>query len=337
MVQEHYRLKYEMKQMVKKTGTSTKKNSSGSAAQNSGNKRGAAKTEPTTKKSVSAKAAAQTTAETARKRKPADEQPVAEKKTAKPSAKRSSSETSKKPDVRLTSVAEGGAANKAPARTKTGKKATPAVELVTSDVAADMMALLCKRYPDAECELLYRNDYELLTSVILSAQTTDAQVNKVTPKLFARFPTPKSLAEADLDEIKEIVRPTGYYNAKANSIQQCAISVVTKFGGVIPKTLEELTTLPGVGRKTANVVLGVLHDVPAWTVDTHVQRLSRRFGFTREEDPYKIELDLQKLFPEKDWSQYSITIIWHGRRTCFAKNPDCQGCPISHLCPSSSL
>lgn len=237
-----------------------------------------------------------------------------------------------------TSAAKGKSVAAAATYKKAGKSKSPGiVTLVQRDDADQMMKILCKRYPDAECELTHKNDFELLTSVILSAQTTDAQVNKVTPSLFARFPTPKALAEADIEEVKQIVRPTGYFNAKAKSIQDCAIGIVTKFGGKIPKTLEELITLPGVGRKTANVVLGVLHGESAWTVDTHVQRLSHRLGFTTEVDPYKIELALQKLFPNDNWSKFSITLIWHGRRTCFAKNPNCGECPINHLCPSSSV
>jgi endonuclease-3 len=198
-----------------------------------------------------------------------------------------------------------------------------------------MMRMLCELYPDADCELTFKNEYELLTAVILSAQTTDVQVNKVTPKLFAAFPTPQALASGDIEKIKELVKATGYYNNKAKSIQACAAAVVEKFAGCVPKTLDELITLPGVGRKTANVVLGVIHKIPGWTVDTHVQRLSQRFGFTKNTDPHKIELDLQKLFPEEDWTKYSITIIWHGRRLCYARNPDCINCPLKSLCPSS--
>ena len=171
----------------------------------------------------------------------------------------------------------------------------------------------------------------------MSAQTTDVTVNKVTKTLFARFPRAKDLADADLDEIKEIIKPTGYYNAKATNIQTCAKALVERFGGEVPKTMDELITLPGVGRKTANVVLGVAFGVPGWTVDTHVQRLSRRLGLTSETDPAKIEIELQKLFPNQDWSKLSITLIWHGRRTCFARNPDCPNCPINHLCPSSQI
>ncbi len=211
------------------------------------------------------------------------------------------------------------------------------VKLVPKPVAREMMERLKKLYPDADCELNFASPYQLLTAVILSAQTTDVQVNKVTGKLFARFPTARSLAEGSLEEIKEIIKPTGYYNAKAHSIQTCAQQLVERFGGQVPHTLEELTTLPGVGRKTANVVLGVEFGERGWTVDTHVQRLTKRLGLTKNTDPYKIELDLQKLFPDEDWSKLSITIIWHGRRKCFARNPDCIACPLKDICPSSEV
>lgn len=209
--------------------------------------------------------------------------------------------------------------------------------LVSKETARQIMDELCKLYPDADCELTYKNDFELLTSVILSAQTTDVQVNKVTPNLFKKFPSAKSLAEGNPDDVKELIKATGYYNNKAKSIQACAAALTERFNGKVPNTLEDLITLPGVGRKTANVVLGVIHKVPGWTVDTHVQRLSQKLGFTKNTDPYKIELDLQKLFPEQDWTRYSITIIWHGRRLCYARKPDCQHCPLNQICPSSEL
>jgi len=224
-------------------------------------------------------------------------------------------------------------AQRQPAKKATGKKG----RLVKGVVASQMMDLLMKRYPDAHCELNYNNEYELLIAVILSAQTTDVMVNKVTPHLFKRFSTPKALADAPPETVKELIRPTGYYNAKAQNIQACARALVDRFGGRVPETLAELTTLPGVGRKTANVVLGVVYDVPGWTVDTHVQRLSQRLGFTSNSDPAKIERDLEERFPRQHWSQMSITLIWHGRRTCYARNPDCPNCPINHLCPSSSV
>ncbi|MBC7998152.1 MAG: endonuclease III [Leptolyngbya sp.] len=219
---------------------------------------------------------------------------------------------------------------------KSGNDVSP-VKRVKKDVAHEMIRKLRELYPDADCELTYDSPFQLLTAVILSAQTTDVQVNKVTPKLFKRFPTAKALAEAPIEEIKDLIKATGYYNAKANSIQTCAQQLVLNFGGVVPQTLEELITLPGVGRKTANVVLGVVFNQRGWSVDTHVQRLSKRLGFTKNVDPYKIEIDLQKLFPDDDWSNISITIIWHGRRICFARNPDCPRCPLNDLCPSSEV
>jgi len=200
-----------------------------------------------------------------------------------------------------------------------------------------MIKALCELYPDAHCELDYNSTFQLLTAVILSAQTTDVGVNKCTPALFKKFPDAKALAEADIEEVKPLIRSTGYFNAKAQNIQRCAQALVERFGGAVPKTLEELTTLPGVGRKTANVVLGVCFNEPGWTVDTHVQRLVRRLGFTPETDPVKIEFALQKIFPNQDWSKYSITIIWHGRRICYARNPNCTACPLNQICPSSQV
>lgn len=219
---------------------------------------------------------------------------------------------------------------------KSGNDVAP-VKLVKKDVAHEMMRRLRELYPDADCELTYDSAFQLLIAVILSAQTTDVQVNKVTPKLFGRFPTAKDLAEAPIEEVKDLIKATGYYNAKANSIQTCAQQLVLKFGGVVPHNFDDLVTLPGVGRKTANVVLGVAFNQRGWSVDTHVQRLSKRLGLTKNVDPYKIELDLQKLFPDDDWSNLSITIIWHGRRLCFARNPDCPSCPLNEICPSSEV
>ncbi|MBX9568422.1 MAG: endonuclease III [Candidatus Obscuribacterales bacterium] len=247
----------------------------------------------------------------------------------KPSRAKSANPTTK--TVKKISAKSGKSVDKNGAEEKLHKS----VKLVSKATAGEMMRLLCKRYPDAECELTYKNDFELLISVILSAQTTDVQVNKVTPKLFEKFPTARSLAEADIEEVKEIIKPTGYYNNKAKTIQACAQSLVNNFGSKVPNNLEELVTLPGVGRKTANVVLGVIHKIPGWAVDTHVQRLSKRLGLTNNEDPLKIEVDLQKLYPDQDWSLYGITLIFHGRRLCYARNPDCADCPINHLCPSS--
>jgi endonuclease III len=273
----------------------------------------------------------------------------------KPAAAKSSSAVKPKPAAAKTSSAvkpKPAAAKSSAVKTKPNaaktkstdqpiikKAARKAVEhafdLVEKNIAQQEMNMLCQEYPEADCELDYGSAFQLLTAVIMSAQTTDVTVNKVTPALFEKFPDAKALAEADLDEIKEIIKPTGFFNAKANNIQKCAQALVANFGGVVPKTIEELTTLPGVGRKTANVVLGVIFGVPGWTVDTHVQRLSARLGFTKNTEPEKIEIDLQNLFPNQDWSKLSITLIWHGRRMCFARKPDCHRCPVNQLCPSS--
>ncbi|HEY9731304.1 MAG TPA: endonuclease III [Drouetiella sp.] len=281
--------------------------------------------------------------------------PAAVMSKNKPAAAKSSSAVKPKPAAAKTSSAvkpKPAAAKSSAVKTKPNaaktkstdqpiikKAARKAVEhafdLVEKNIAQQEMNMLCQEYPEADCELDYGSAFQLLTAVIMSAQTTDVTVNKVTPALFEKFPDAKALAEADLDEIKEIIKPTGFFNAKANNIQKCAQALVANFGGVVPKTIEELTTLPGVGRKTANVVLGVIFGVPGWTVDTHVQRLSARLGFTKNTEPEKIEIDLQNLFPNQDWSKLSITLIWHGRRMCFARKPDCHRCPVNQLCPSS--
>ncbi len=246
-----------------------------------------------------------------------------------------------KPTVKPTGKAPAKTVKSLPAKQK-GKTsdrldALDSFKRVSAKVAQQEMDLLCQRYPDADCELDFDTPFQLITAVIMSAQTTDTNVNKVTKNLFSKYPDARSLAAAPLDHIKEIIRSTGYYNAKATNIQNCAAKLVEKFGGEVPAKLEDLITLPGVGRKTANVVLGVAYGVPGWTVDTHVQRLSKRLGFSEELDPEKIEYELQKLFPGQDWSKLSITLIWHGRRTCFARKPNCEECPVNHLCPSSLM
>ena len=261
------------------------------------------------------------------------------KKTAPKNSSKSGSTSKSKTGARAKdekSQIKAKKKSEAKPKTKTVKSVKD-IKLVSKSTAHEMMARLRVLYPDADCELNFDTPFQLLTAVIMSAQTTDVQVNKVTGKLFAKFPTAKALAEGDIEEIKEIIKPTGYYNAKAQSIQNCAQQLVLNFGGEVPSTLEELTTLPGVGRKTANVVLGVEFGQRGWTVDTHVQRLTKRMGMTKNDDPYKIELDLQKLFPDDDWSLYSITIIWHGRRMCYARNPDCPACPLKDICPSSEV
>ena len=203
--------------------------------------------------------------------------------------------------------------------------------------ARKIYRVLRETYPDARCELDFRNPFELLCATVLSAQCTDARVNAVTPALFAAFPTPAAMAEADLVDLETIVRPTGFFRAKSASLSGLARSIEDTFAGEVPDSLEALVTLPGVGRKTANVVLGNAFDVPGITVDTHLRRISRRLGWTEHEDPVKIEMDLISLFAPKDWTALSHTLIWHGRRRCHARKPACGACPVARWCPSAGI
>jgi len=215
---------------------------------------------------------------------------------------------------------------------KPGKTAKP---LAPERIAAILDALR-KTYPNVVCALTHRNAFELTIATILSAQTTDVGVNKATPELFKRFPTPKALASASLSEIEPLIRSTGFYRAKAKSIQGAARVLVERFGGVVPKTVEEMTQLPGVARKTANVVLGSWYGIPSGVVvDTHVLRLSRRLELTKNTDPVKVEQDLQKVIPQARWIQFSHELIHHGRQVCIARKPRCVDCSLETLCNSA--
>ncbi|MFC6007072.1 endonuclease III [Angustibacter luteus] len=189
-------------------------------------------------------------------------------------------------------------------------------------------------YPYAHCELDFESPLQLLVATVLSAQTTDVMVNKVTPTLFARYPDAAALAGADRVEMEELLKPTGFFRAKTNSVMKLGAALVERFDGEVPPRLADLVTLPGVGRKTANVVLGNAFGIPGITVDTHFGRLVRRFGWTAESDPVKVEHQVGALFPRKDWTMLSHVLIFHGRRTCHAKKPACGACPIARLCPS---
>jgi endonuclease-3 len=189
-------------------------------------------------------------------------------------------------------------------------------------------------YPDVHTELNFSTPLELLVATILSAQTTDKQVNLVTPTLFARYPTAADYAAADRDELEKVLRPTGYYHAKANSLIGLGQALCDRFGGEVPPRLRDLVTLPGVGRKTANVVLGNAFGIPGITVDTHFGRLARRFGWTVSTDPVKVEAEVGALIPRRDWTDLSQRMIWHGRRVCHARRPACGACPLARLCPS---
>ena len=203
--------------------------------------------------------------------------------------------------------------------------------------AREVARRLAETYPDAVCELDFSNPFELLTATILSAQTTDVRVNMVTPTLFAKYPTPADLAAADPSDVEEIIRSTGFYQNKTKSLIGMAAALLDRFGGEVPTTLEDLVTIPGVGRKTGNVVRSVGFDLPGLPVDTHVTRLSRRLGLTEHDDPVKIERDLNGYLPARERGVFSLRMILHGRRVCFARNPDCASCSLEDICPSSRL
>jgi endonuclease-3 len=194
---------------------------------------------------------------------------------------------------------------------------------------------LAEEYPDAQCALVHHDAYQLLVATILSAQTTDETVNKVTPALFARYPTPDDLAHADPVEVETMVRPTGFFHSKAKSIVGMARALVDDHDGVVPTELDELVKLPGVGRKTGNVVRSVAFDLPGLPVDTHVGRLSRRLKLTTEEDPVRAELDLNELVPAAERGVFSLRLILHGRQVCFARRPACDRCVLNDFCPSA--
>ena len=198
-----------------------------------------------------------------------------------------------------------------------------------------IMKGLAGAYPDAHCELNYRSPFELLVATILSAQSTDKQVNVVTEDLFKKYKSPEDFAKAQLPELENDLRRIGLFRNKAKSIKGCAQALVERHGGKVPGRMEELVALSGVGRKTANVVLGNAFNLnEGIVVDTHVARLSHRLGLTAEEQPEKIEADLQKLVPRENWCEFSHWLIWHGRRRCFARNPECELCEVAAFCPS---
>jgi endonuclease III len=202
--------------------------------------------------------------------------------------------------------------------------------------AAEILRVLRTIYPDVRCELDHDGPFQLLVATILSAQCTDKRVNLVTPELFRRYPDAGRLAGAAAEDVEELVRTTGFFRSKAKNIRAAAAELVARHDGEVPRELEALTVLPGVGRKTANVVLGNAYGIEAGVVvDTHVGRLSRRLGLTKQDDPVKIEQDLIKLVPRDAWTEWSHLLIWHGRRCCFARNPDCAGCELAAICPTA--
>ena len=210
--------------------------------------------------------------------------------------------------------------------------ARPSTSLVRRARKVDRV--LGETYPEARCELDFRTPFELLVVTVLSAQTTDRRVNAVSPALFAAYPDATAMAGAPREEIERIIQPTGFFRAKTDSVLKLSAALVERYDGQVPARLEDLVTLPGVGRKTANVVLGNAFGVPGITVDTHFGRLSRRFGWTEETDPVKVEHEVGALFPKRDWTMLSHHLIWHGRRVCHARNPACGACTVATWCPA---
>ena len=203
--------------------------------------------------------------------------------------------------------------------------------------ANEVLVRLKRRYPDASCTLHYQTPLQLLVATILSAQCTDERVNQVTPALFARFPDAAALATADIRELENLIKPTGFYRNKARHIQGACRKILSDFGGQVPKEMSQLLTLPGVARKTANVVLAHAYGINAGvTVDTHVKRVSYRLGLTEHSDPIRIERDLIELIPQPDWENWSIRLIYHGRETCTARNPRCHECLLRDICPANT-
>lgn len=221
--------------------------------------------------------------------------------------------------------------------TRTPAPITDETPLARTRRARRIDRALAVRYPDARCELDFRDPFELLVATVLSAQTTDVRVNLTTPALFARYPDAAALAGADPTELEEILRPTGFFRAKARALTGIGHALLERHDGEVPGRLEDLVRLPGVGRKTANVVLGDGFGVPGITVDTHVMRLSHRFGWTTSDDPVVVEADLGALLERRTWTQASHRLIFHGRRTCFARRPACGACPVAALCPSAGI
>ncbi|ALO95200.1 Endonuclease III [Streptomyces hygroscopicus subsp. limoneus] len=278
----------------------------------------------------------------ARKTPAAKKAPAAAKTAAgeKPPVAKKSAAGKKTPAMKKTAVVKKAASVEKPAR-----KAAPVKKIAVTPPSGESPTALVRRarrinrelaevYPYAHPELDFENPFQLLVATVLSAQTTDLRVNQTTPALFAKHPTPEDLAAANPEEVEEILRPCGFFRAKTKSVIGLSKALVENFGGEVPGTLGELVTLPGVGRKTAFVVLGNAFGRPGITVDTHFQRLVRRWQWTDETDPDKIEAAVGALFPKSDWTDLSHHVIWHGRRICHARKPACGACPIAPLCPA---
>ncbi|AXE78699.1 endonuclease III [Streptomyces atratus] len=241
--------------------------------------------------------------------------------------------TAAKPAARAAAESAAKAAVK-PAKSGAEPGAKPESRLAMVRRARRINRELAELYPYAHPELDFRNPFELLVATVLSAQTTDLRVNQTTPALFAAYPTPEDMAAAVPEELEELIRPTGFFRAKTKSLIGLSVALRDRFGGEVPGRLADLVTLPGVGRKTANVVLGNAFGVPGITVDTHFGRLVRRWKWTEQEDPEKVEAEIAAIFPKSEWTMLSHRVVFHGRRICHARKPACGACPIAPLCPA---
>jgi endonuclease-3 len=233
-----------------------------------------------------------------------------------------------------TEAGSTGAGRSGPGRPRTGAPRASESLLALKRRARRINRELAEQYPYAHAELDFRNPFELVVATVLSAQTTDVLVNQVTPLLFARYPDARRMAEADPAELEAIIKPTGFYRAKARNLLALGNRLVDEYDGEVPGRLEDLVTLPGVGRKTANVVLGNAFGIPGITVDTHFGRLARRFGWTESDDPVRIESDVAGLFEPRDWTMLSHRVVFHGRRVCHARKPACGACAVANWCPT---
>lgn len=213
----------------------------------------------------------------------------------------------------------------------------PVSDSKSAKEAMAMYKILTKHYPNVRCELDFKTPYQLLVATVLSAQCTDKRVNSVTPRLFKKYGSPKRMASASQLEIEEIIQSLGFFHVKARHLKELSEILMHEYGGVVPPSQVELVKLPGVGRKTANVVLGHAFDIPGITVDTHVGRLARRFGWTDLEDPVKVEFAVADLIPEREWTNLSQRMIWHGRRICHSRKPACGACPLAKMCPAYGI
>ncbi|MFJ9772584.1 endonuclease III [Kitasatospora sp. NPDC101157] len=258
---------------------------------------------------------------------PAAEQAV--KSAAKPAAEPDVKQAAKPPVKRAAKAVKVAKAAKSAVKPR-----KPESHLAMVRRARRINRELAELYPYAHPELDFENPFQLLVATVLSAQTTDLRVNQTTPALFAKYPTPEDMAAANPEELEEVIRPTGFFRNKAKALIGLSTALRDEFGGEVPGRLEALVTLPGVGRKTANVVLGNAFGVPGITVDTHFGRLARRFGWTTEEDPVKVELAVAEIFPKSEWTMLSHRVVFHGRRICHSQKPACGACPIAPLCPA---